>query len=66
MTLRLTATVQTYSSVVGGGVSLSLPDGQIIGEIIFLNRTSAMQDKTLQLRLSDIIAAAINAEDNHG
>ena len=66
MTLRLTATVQTYSSVVGGGVSLSLPDGQIIGEIIFLNRAPAMRDKALQLRLSEIIAAAINAEDNHG
>ena len=56
----LKATVQAYSSVVGGGVSLSLPDGQIIGEIIFLNRAPAMADKALQLRLSELIAAAIN------
>ena len=56
----LFATVQAYSSIVGGGVSLSLPDGQIIGEIMFLNRAPAMADKALQLELSELIAAAIN------
>ena len=60
MITGLKATVQAYSSVVGGGVSLAAADGQIIGEIIFLNRTSAMGDKALQLRLSELIATAIN------
>lgn len=61
MALRLTASVQAYSSVVGAGVSIKDHEGQTIGEVMFINRAPAMVDKTLQLHLSDIIAAAINA-----
>lgn len=59
--MNLMAEVQAYSSVVGAGVSLKSPDGATIGEVMFINRSPAMADKTLQLRLSEIIAAAINA-----
>ena len=58
--MKIKAEVAAYSSVVGGGVLLRNDKGQMIGQVAFLCHTDDLRDKGTQLRLSKIIADAIN------
>lgn len=59
--MKLKAKLAAWSSVVGGGVLLYGPDGNMVGQIAILCHTNAFRDKEAQAGLSRIICDAINA-----
>lgn len=63
--MKIKAEVQAYSSVVGGGVLLIANDGKgpMAGQIMFICHGDYLRDKETQMRLSKIIADAINAAE---
>ena len=62
MTMKLTAEVMAYSSVVGGGVLVigNRGKGPMVGQVAYLCHTDEMRDKDLQLAMSEAIADALN------
>lgn len=59
--MKIKAEVAQYSSIVGGGVLLKGERGNMIGQVAFLCHSDELRDKDTQLRLSKIIADAINS-----
>lgn len=62
----ITATPIKHSSIVGGGVMLTAPNGVSVGQIAFLGLDQAGLSRQFQTRLSKIIADAINAANPGG
>ena len=60
--MNIKAEMGHWSSVVGGGVHLIGPKGNMIGQIAFLCHTDDLRDKDMQMKLAQICCDAINAE----
>lgn len=58
--LPFTAEVGAYSGVVGSSVHLIAPDGRFMGRIAFMCQDDALREKSQQVRMSEIIADALN------
>ena len=61
--MKIKAEMGHWSSVVGGGVHLIGPKGNMIGQVAFLCHDDALRNKELQARLGKIITDAINAAE---
>ncbi len=59
--MKIKAEVGSWSSVVGGGVLLIGPKGNMVGQIAFLCHDDALRNKEVQSRLAKICSDAINA-----
>ena len=60
--MNIKAEMGHWSSVVGGGVHLIGPKGNMIGQIAFLCHTDDLREKEIQMKLAQICCDAINAE----
>ena len=60
--MKIKAELGHWSSVVGGGVHLIGPKGNMIGQIAFICHTDDLREKEIQMKLAQVCCDAINGE----